>query len=100
MAKHEPVVFLDSAGNEVSNDPVWHAQRTLREAGVGQAQDEDLPGDYDGLSGAELKALAKERGMNIAGIKKVSELRAALEAFDQNESSDDDESGDSDDDQE
>ena len=32
--KYEPVVFLDSAGNEISNDPVWHAQKTLRAAGV------------------------------------------------------------------
>ena len=32
--KYQPVVFLDSAGNEISNDPVWHAQKTLRAAGV------------------------------------------------------------------
>ena len=32
--KYEPVVFLDSAGNEISNDPVWHAQKVMREAGV------------------------------------------------------------------
>lgn len=32
--KYEPVVFLDSVGNEISNDPVWHAQKTLRAAGV------------------------------------------------------------------
>jgi sRNA-binding protein len=32
--KYEPVVFLDAAGSEISNDPVWHAQKTLRSAGV------------------------------------------------------------------
>ena len=97
MSTHEPVTFLDSEGNVISNDPIWQAQQLL---GLNQPEDEDLPGEYDDLTGAELKALAKERGISITGMKKTSELRAALEAWDAEQSSDDDESGDSGNDQE
>jgi hypothetical protein len=30
---HKPVVFLNSLGEEISNDPVWHAQQTLAQYG-------------------------------------------------------------------
>lgn len=33
--KYEPVVFLDSAGNEITNDPVVKARQTLSAMGVG-----------------------------------------------------------------
>lgn len=28
-SQHKPVVFENSLGEEISNDPVWHAQKTL-----------------------------------------------------------------------
>lgn len=34
MAQEEYVVFEDSQGNEISNDPRWRAARTLKNSGV------------------------------------------------------------------
>lgn len=111
MAKNNDyVTFLNSAGEEISNDPRWLAEKTLREAGVGQAEDFDISGAYDELSGAELKAEVKKRGIKVQG-RKASDYRQALEDWDDehadeteepdsNDSDDDDNSGDSDDDQE
>lgn len=116
MAKHQEyqaVVFLDSAGNEISNDPIWHAQKRLAEAGLGDgptpqvgvavgipavplgASDDDsidsaTPADLDSsgnrtykeLNGQELQALAKERNVDITGLKKVGEVRDALKKAD------------------
>lgn len=114
---YEPVVFLDAEGNEISNDPVWHARNTLAAAGVDEStvddsglqetidakdaeiealkaalaaketldEDEDNKDDgddYDKLGGKELQALAKERGVDIKGLRKVSEVRGALRAAD------------------
>lgn len=106
------VTYLDAEGNEISNDPRWIAQQYLREQGVteeeedaaeedneteaqgdeGQEQtsydeegSEEEVVDYDSLNGKELKALAKERGVDITGLTKVSEVREALRAADEEE---------------
>lgn len=106
------VVFLDSEGNEISNDPRWHAMKTLREAGIsfdqsqpeerqaafraaaedGDSLDDDEPSDpevdedgirtYKELDGKALKAVAGSRGVDISGLKKVGEVREALRAAD------------------
>ena len=34
MADKDYVVFEDSSGNVISNDPRWHAERTLKQGGV------------------------------------------------------------------
>ena len=108
----DTVTFLDSAGNVISNDPVWLARRTLAEAGVeGKAPDFDMAGPYDHLDGPELRALTKERGIVTKGWRKASQFRDALEAWDEenppkdtddddDESSGNGQSGDSDDDEE
>jgi hypothetical protein len=113
MAENQdgPVVFLDSAGNEISNDPVWHAQKTLRDRGISfdasqpetmqrapqdtaaasdeddldvpeappePAVDDDGNRTYKELSGAELKSLANNRGVDTKGLTKVGQVRNAL----------------------
>lgn len=106
------VTFLDSEGNEISNDPRWLAKKTLEDAGFGvsfnQSQpiqantrmaqaagvsnddddelgedDEDRTEDYKSYSGSELKKLANARGVDISGLKKVGEVRKALMAADE-----------------
>lgn len=108
--EHKPVVFLNSRGEEVSNDPIWHAQKTLREAGVSfdasqplvqqqqlrtLASDDDALGDdveqdvdsdgartYKELDKEALKSLAAARGVDISGMRRVGEVRDALRAAD------------------
>ena len=103
MADNEKyVTFLDADGNEISNDPRWHAEKVLQASGVNveamqakiaelqakvdAANNTDITDDGDDeseddlakLKGPELKALAKERGVDISGMTKVSEVREAL----------------------
>jgi hypothetical protein len=115
----EIVVFEDSQGNEVSNDPRWHARRILgiqQENGidprdaeleelrafkaahdVAQAPnsitdegvedpDEDGAPDqenpYVDVKGADLSALAKERGIEVVKGMKAGDVRNALAAQD------------------
>lgn len=95
MAKqtYQPVFFYNSLGEKITNDPVLKAQQTLAAAGVEMnstpAPEEDMPQEekdqYDELSGAELKELAKERGVDISGLKKVSEVRARFREVDAEE---------------
>lgn len=94
MGKYEPVTFEDSQGNTISNDPIWLAQQTLKAAGIGDEpeteaeaeaevdEDIDKPADYKDLDAPALKALASERGVDLTGLKKVSEVRAAIVADD------------------
>lgn len=94
--KHEPVIFENSLGETISNDPIWHAQKTLEAAGIAVGQVEqntpadpddsdqeiDKAEDYKSLDGKALKALAGEREVDITGLKTVGEVRAALVADD------------------
>lgn len=94
--EYEPVVFENSEGEEVSNDPVWKAQRVLDEHKANQPEveehddeDDDLdegddsPEDYKGFSGKAVgKLLADREGIDRANIKTVGQARAALIADD------------------
>lgn len=93
--QYEPVTFLNSAGEVISNDPIYLAQQQLAAAGLinpqvtpvvpvahdddelGEDSDEDKV-DYATLNGPQLKALAKERGVDIKGLRTVGEVRKAL----------------------
>lgn len=94
------VTFLNSAGEEISNDPLWLAQKQLSDAGVEHysAPEFDVPGDYDEFDGAALKALAKERKISLVGIRKASAIRELLEQWDEDNESADGDSSDEDDD--
>ena len=99
MAKHEAVVFLSASGEEISNDPIWLAQKTLREAGVETTQppqetdqedledDDESTGDYSEVKGKDLTALAKERNISLknedGSAKKAGDVRAELIAQDE-----------------
>lgn len=105
------VVFELPDGTEVSNDPRWHARRTLAAEGVDvdamqakiaelQAQieaanaakdediedtDEDAAGDYADVKGKDLVNLAKERNieLTVEGKKLTAgQVREALRAQD------------------
>lgn len=88
-----PVTFENSLGETISNDPIFLAQRTLEAAGLGaSAGRAPTDGDeaidleqypYADLKGAELKALASERGVDITGLKTVGEVRKALSDADE-----------------
>lgn len=99
--KYVPVVFEDSEGNTISNDPVYRAQQTLAAAGVSFAESQpeqlatnaraaddvdlgdDDAEDYKAFDGTELKAMADERGVDRKGLKTVGELRQALISADE-----------------
>ncbi len=123
MTKDQYVTFLSASGEEISNDPRWLAEKTLREAGVeidsnsgsselteqiaakdaeiealkaalaakdidDSLEDEDEPtGDYSSITGKDLTALAKDRGISLknedGSAKKAGEVRAELVAQDQ-----------------
>lgn len=108
----EFVTFLDAEGNEISNDPRWHAQKVLAEAGLDsnakvdelqatvaekdaeleqlraalaaaesiadEDDDAETEDEFSKLTGPELKEAAKQRGVDIKGIRKASEVRAKL----------------------
>jgi len=88
MAKHntyEPVVFKNSLGETISNDPVFHARRVIEQAEsakVDDSNDELEPNPYADLNGKQLKELAAERGVDISGMKTVGQVREALLAAD------------------
>lgn len=95
--KEKYVTFLNSAGEEISNDPRWLAEKTLSAYGVGQkAPDFEIAGPYDEITdGKELQALAKSRGIPIKGIRSATKIRELLEAWDdenpESDTDDDDE---------
>lgn len=86
-SKYVPVVFENSLGETISNDPIFLAQQTLAAAGIAlQAEEDDSEEtltvepatqveDYKSLDGAALKALAAERGVEIGDAKTVGDLR-------------------------
>ena len=81
----DPVIFYMPDGTPFSNDPVWQAQQLLDPGEREQEGESDTDSDvdpYEGLTGAELKTLAAERGVDIAGLRKVGEVRDALRAAD------------------
>ena len=100
MSKNDEfVTFQNSAGEEISNDPRWHAKRVLEEAGMSKAEDFDIPGPYDSITdGKELKQLAKDRGISTVGIRKASVIRDLLEQWDEDQEKSEDDDSDSDDD--
>lgn len=75
--KYEAVTFLSADGEEISNDPRWLAERTLREAGV------EVEADTDS------EELRKELE---AKDQELEALRAALKAKEAEELEDDDKS--------
>ena len=98
------VTFEDSAGNVISNDPRYHALKTLEDSGISFAdsQPETLaakaaekaqagventssaksgPENYEDVKGKDLGKLAKDREIEIKGLK-ASQVRAALMAQD------------------
>jgi len=85
MAKHEPVIFKNSQGEVISNDPIWKAQQLLGVTDDSDDSDDEMPVEenpYAGFTARELKELANERGVDISGLKKVGEVREALLAAD------------------
>lgn len=78
--KHEAVTFLSATGETISNDPVWLAERTLREAGV-----EDTTDNTDELR-EELEA--KDRELEALRAK-LAAAEAAEELEDEEESTGD-----------
>lgn len=103
MAKpYNPVVFEDSRGNIISNDPNYKAFEQLRSAGLLPNAEDDTrshgvddsddevetgdnePGveDYTSVKGKDLAELAQERGINLknedGSAKKAGEVREAL----------------------
>lgn len=88
---NKPVVFLDAEGNEISNDPRWHAQKLLDQdkqnrqnlealGTAGKLQDTAQDDDLDKMDGKALKATAETEGVDIDGLKKVGEVREAIRA--------------------
>jgi hypothetical protein len=76
------VTFLNSAGEEISNDPRWHAKRTLEAAGI--------------QSPAVSSALVAE---NAALQARIAELEAAAASHGVDEDIDDDDDEDETEDQ-
>ncbi len=105
MAKNkfdDMVIFGDGQGGFVSNDVAFNAEE-YAEFLAGSTEE---AGPYDGLDAKALKALAAEREVDITGLKKVGEVRAALTAADaaaeeeSEEESEDDSEDESEDDSE
>lgn len=84
--KYKPVLFENSRGETISNDPVYLAQQTLDQysgGNTGNGDDEAIDtSPYADMNGRDLKAAAKERGVDISGMKTVGEVRRALEEDD------------------
>lgn len=84
--KYQPVLFENSKGETISNDPVYLAQQTIDQysgANSGNGDDEAIDtSPYADMNGRDLKAAAKERGVDISGMKTVGEVRRALEEDD------------------
>ena len=77
---HEPVTFLNSRGEVITNDPILRAQQLLGIDPSADDSDEEIGDEFEDLGGKELKALAKEREVDISGLRTVGEVREALRA--------------------
>lgn len=95
---YKPVTFLNSKGEVISNDPVYLAQQTLAAANISMGSNsgddrddsEDLldeTPDYTHLKGKDLGQYARERGVDIKGLK-AGEVRQALMDLDAEEATD------------
>jgi pyruvate/2-oxoglutarate dehydrogenase complex dihydrolipoamide acyltransferase (E2) component len=84
--KYQPVIFENSRGDIISNDPVYLAQQTIDAYTGGNSSNGDDEAidtsPYADMNGRDLKAAAKERGVDISGMKTVGEVRRALEEDD------------------
>lgn len=107
------ITFLSADGEEISNDPVWHARKTLALYGqpfngsqpeeqgarlkriaandddnlgedddTEEAKDDDGNRTYAELDAKAVKKEAVDRGVDIKGLTKVGQVRAALIAAD------------------
>lgn len=72
--KSDMVTFLNSAGEEVSNDPRWHAQRTLEAAGLDNSNEvEEL---HDELN-AKTEALLDKDVQIEELLRQLAEAKAS-----------------------
>lgn len=88
MAQNDDmVVFHDSDGNEISNDPRWHHRKFAEqekerlqnlESTPGDSDDEIEKDELDELNGRQLKKLAEEEDVDISGLTKVGQVREAI----------------------
>lgn len=87
--KYDDMVIFNSPDGPVSNDRRF--DREEYEEYLAAKSDEDLPDDdegveegpdYSSLKAAEVKELAKERGLDISGLTKKSEVVKLLEEAD------------------
>jgi hypothetical protein len=80
--EYQPVVFEDSQGNEISNDPVWLAKQRLAEYGVDAsdnsaeiaAKDAEIEALKAQLAAAQTPAEADEEETDEAGARTYGEL--------------------------
>lgn len=110
------VVFEDSKGNKISNDPRFHALIALgidptaktssasekpaatpkaTAEGTGPEVDDEGNRTYGELKGKDLASFAKERGVEIKGLN-AKEVRAALVEQDSEEESEEESEEDED----
>lgn len=71
--KYQAVTFLNAAGEEISNDPRWLAERTLREAGVEVSADADT---------SELTEEIAAKDAEIEALKAALAAKEAEESLD------------------
>lgn len=71
MAKHEAVVFLDSNGEEISNDPIYLAKKRLADAGVEEETTEvdveAMRAEIEAKVRAEIEAEMAQRAAESSG---------------------------------
>jgi len=85
MADNDYVVFEDSAGNEVSNDPRWLARRTLAMAGEGVSEAQVLA-DAERAELEELREFYRTHGVAQA----PNEFNGTADVEEPDDSEDDD----------
>jgi hypothetical protein len=86
MANDDYVVFEDSQGNEISNDPRWKAAKTLEAAGVEVGKSDSLT-DAERAELEELREFKRTQGVAQA----PNEFNGTADVEEQEEDDDDDE---------